>query len=208
MYQVYHKDSEASSTLNWGYRAILKGDGKYERELAIVEELSEIIDLARETLDKEQRKAYYAEALDMVMKLAVELPTYQRSDLYAYNTNIIDVSTLTPASELTPFNGPMNKLWEVSLKEGNTAGGSNGSTVIIIVIAAIVVAAGAGVGVFFVMKSKKAKAAAAEKAFMGNVSNETEKVSAQEEATEEKSEEPAQEEEPEELPKVDGEEKD
>ena len=209
MYQVYHKDSEASSTLNWGYRAILKNSGgKYDRELAMVEELSEIIDAARETLNKDERKEYYAEALDLVMDLAVELPTYQRSDLYAYNTNIIDVSTLTPASELTPFNGPMNKLWEVSLKEGNTAGGSNGSTVIIIVIAAIVVAAGAGVGVFFVMKSKKAKAAAAEKAFMGNVSNETEKVSAQEEATEEKTEDPAQKEVAEETPEVDEEKKD
>ena len=176
MYQVYHKDSEASSTLNWGYRAILKNSGgKYDRELAMVEELSEIIDAARETLNKDERKEYYAEALDLVMDLAVELPTYQRSDLYAYNTNIIDASTLTPASELTPFNGPMNKLWEVSLKEGNTAGASNGNTVIIIVIAAIVVAAGAGVGVFFVMKSKKAKAAAAEKAFLNG---ETKNISA------------------------------
>ena len=58
-----------------------------------------------------------ADALDLVMELAVELPTYQRSDLFAYNTNIIDESTLTPASELTPYNGPMSKLWEVSLKE-------------------------------------------------------------------------------------------
>ena len=119
MYQVYHKDSTASSTANWGYRAILKGDDKYARELAIVEELSEIIDLARETLDEKQRKDYYAQALDLVMELAVELPTYQRSDLYAYNSNIIDESTLTPPDELTPFNGPMSKLWEVSLKETN-----------------------------------------------------------------------------------------
>ena len=51
------------------------------------------------------------------MELAVELPTYQRSDLFAYNTNIIDATTLTPASELTPYNGPMNRIWEVSLKE-------------------------------------------------------------------------------------------
>ena len=58
------------------------------------------------------------------------------------------------------------------------------------------------------MKSKKAKAAAAEKAFMGNVSNETEKVSAQEEATEEKTEDPAQKEVAEETPEVDEEKKD
>ena len=118
MYQVYHKDSTAGSTANWGYRAILNNaGGKYNYELGVVNQLSDIIDKARETLDINQRTAYYAEALDLVMDLAVELPTYQRSDLYAYNTNIIDVTTLTPESELTPFNGPLSRLWEVSLKE-------------------------------------------------------------------------------------------
>ena len=82
-------------------------------------ELSDIIDRARETLNESQRTAYYKEALDIVMELAVELPTYQRSDLFAYNTNIIDVNSLTPASELTPYNGPMSKIWEVSLNETN-----------------------------------------------------------------------------------------
>ena len=118
MYQVYHMDSTAGSTANWGYRAILKNaGGKYDTELALVKELSEIIDLARETLDESRRTEYYAEALDMVMELAVEMPTYQRSDLFAYNSNIIDTSTLTPAADLTPYNGPMSKIWEVSLKE-------------------------------------------------------------------------------------------
>ena len=120
MYQVYHMDSTAGSTANWGYRAIkANAGGKYDRELALVKELSDLIDKARETLDESRRAAYYAEALDIVMELAVELPTYQRSDLYAYNSNIIDVSTLTPAADLTPYNGPMSRLWEVSLKETN-----------------------------------------------------------------------------------------
>ena len=120
MYQVYHMDSAAGSTANWGYRAIKKNaGGKYDLELGLVKQLSEIIDLARETLDEERRKAYYKEALDIVMELAVELPTYQRSDLFAYNTNIIDVNSLTPESELTPYNGPMSRIWEVSLNETN-----------------------------------------------------------------------------------------
>ena len=182
MYQVYHKDSEATSTLNWGYRAILKNaGGRYDRELAIVEELSEIIDKARETLKEDERKAYYAEALDLVMDLAVELPTYQRSDLFAYNTNIIDESTLTPAADLTPFNGPMAKLWEVGLKESDGTGASS-STVVIIVIVAIVAVAGAGVGVFFVLKNKKAKAAAA-KAPATTAPKATAEVKLEEEAT-------------------------
>ena len=120
MYQVYHIDSTAGSTANWGYRAIKANAGnKYSKELALVKQLSDIIDSARETLDESRRIAYYADALDIVMELAVELPTYQRSDLFAYNTNIIDVRTLTPASELTPYNGPLSKIWEVSLKETN-----------------------------------------------------------------------------------------
>ena len=118
MYQVYHKDSTAGSTANWGYRAILaNAGGKYSEELALVNQLSEIIDLARETIVESERAAFYKDALDLVMELAVELPTYQRSDLFAYNTNIIDVNSLTPASELTPYNGPMNRIWEVSLNE-------------------------------------------------------------------------------------------
>jgi peptide/nickel transport system substrate-binding protein len=118
MYQVYHMDSTAGSTANWGYRAIKKNaGGKYDVELNLVKDLSEIIDKARETLDESRRAAYYKEALDLVMELAVELPTYQRSDLFAYNTNIIDVNSLTPASELTPYNGPMSRIWEVSLNE-------------------------------------------------------------------------------------------
>jgi peptide/nickel transport system substrate-binding protein len=119
MYQVYHKNSTAGSTANWGYDAILSptNKNKYKTEVSIINQLSTIIDNARRTLDEKQRIKFYAEALDLVMDLAVELPTYQRSDLFAYNTNIIDVNTLTPADELTPYNGPMSRIWEVGLNE-------------------------------------------------------------------------------------------
>ena len=121
MYQVYHIDSTAGSTANWGYRAIRKNaNGRYDTELKLVQELSDIIDAARETLDEDRRKEYYSDALELVMKLAVELPTYQRSDLYAYNSNIIDISTLTPQEDLTPYNGPISKIWEVGLNETDT----------------------------------------------------------------------------------------
>ena len=115
MYQVYHIDSQAGSTANWGYRAIRRNSNhKYDTELTIVNKLSGIIDEARETLDIDQRTEAYARALDEVMKLAVELPTYQRSDLFAYNTKYIDASTLTPKADLTPFNGPTSRIWEIS----------------------------------------------------------------------------------------------
>ena len=49
------------------------------------------------------------------MKLAIELPTYQRDDLFVYNSEKIDVSTLTPQSELSPYKGLTSDLWRVSL---------------------------------------------------------------------------------------------
>ena len=118
MYQVYHMDSQATSTLNWGYKQIKRySDGMYKEEYKLIEELSELIDQARETNDKDIRAEIYADALDIVMQLAVELPTYQRNDLFAYNTNKINVNTFTPEADLSPFKGLTSDLHEVSLNE-------------------------------------------------------------------------------------------
>lgn len=118
MYQVYHKDSTATSVLSWGYPAIINNaGGRYDTEVAILDELSEFIEAGRETLDQSARKAIYSEALDLVMELAVELPTYQRDDLFAYNANKIDVSTFTPESERSSYNGLISRIWELSLNE-------------------------------------------------------------------------------------------
>lgn len=116
MYQVYHKDSSATSVLNWGYKQILQNvGGKYDYELALVEQLSELIDRARETTDQDTRASIYSEALDLVMQLAIELPTYQRDDLFAYNALKIDSATLTPDSELSSFKGLTSDIHEISL---------------------------------------------------------------------------------------------
>ena len=120
MYQVYHKDSKATSVLNWGYKQILlNAGGKYDTEVKLVNELSKIIDAARKTNDggsnESQRGRLYAQALDIVMQLAVELPTYQRVDLFAYNSNKIDASTFTPEKERSSYKGLTSDLHLVSL---------------------------------------------------------------------------------------------
>ena len=118
MYQVYHIDSKATSTLNWGYNAIKQNNGgKYDVELGLVRELSDLIDQARETNDQTIRQRIYKEALDIVMQLAIELPTYQRDDLFAFNTNKIDVSTFTPQNELSPYKGLTGDIHLVSLNK-------------------------------------------------------------------------------------------
>ena len=116
MYQVYHKESTATSVLNWGYKQILNDtSGKYNIEKELIDRLSEKIEAARKTNDKVIRAGIYSEALDIVMSLAIELPTYQRKDLFAYNTNKIDVRTFTPDSELSSFKGLTSENWNLSL---------------------------------------------------------------------------------------------
>ena len=109
MYQVYHKDSTATSTLAWGYN-YLKNSGTAE-ELAILDDLSDLIDEARETNDQEVRADLYEEAMSLVLDLAVELPVYQRSVLYAYNSKVIASDSIS--KEINPFSSPLDRIWEI-----------------------------------------------------------------------------------------------
>ena len=113
MYQVYHKESNAGSTLSWGYDAFKADRDTYAYENGIVDRLSEVIDRARSTTDRDLRTRDYAEAMDLVMQLAVEMPTYQRKDLTVFNSSKIDRATLTPDSELGPNNSLFARIWEM-----------------------------------------------------------------------------------------------
>ncbi len=112
MYQVYHKDSKATSVNNWGYPTILNDSTtQFTYEKRIINELSALIEDGRETNSKPARAAIYMEALDLVMDLAVELPTYQRKDCVAYNKEVIKASSLN--QNPTAFAGVIDKIWEL-----------------------------------------------------------------------------------------------
>ncbi len=111
LYQVYHKDSTTTSTLAWGYN-YLKTSGTAE-ELDILDELSELIDEARETNDQAERSELYQEAMEQILDLAIELPVYQRSVLYAYNSKVINSESLPSESEMNPYSSPLDRIWEV-----------------------------------------------------------------------------------------------
>ena len=113
MYQVYHKNSTATSTKAWGYD-FLKNSGTSE-ELGILDDLSELIDAARETNDQEERAELYQEAMGYVLDLAVELPVYQRDVLYAYNANVIKAESLP--SEVNPYSSPLDRIWELEFAD-------------------------------------------------------------------------------------------
>ncbi len=111
LYQVYHKDSTATSTLAWGY-PYLKTSGTAE-EMNILDDLSDLIDEARETNDQAERSELYKDAMEQILDLAIELPVYQRSVLYAYNSKVIDSASLPAESEMNPYSSPLDRIWEV-----------------------------------------------------------------------------------------------
>ena len=114
MFQVYHEDSTATSIRAWGYPYLLSSKGTAE-EQGIIHTLSNQIELARQTTNQDERTEIYADALDLVMELAVELPVYQRKNLFAYDKTIIDETTLNPNA--SAYEGLLSRIWEVSLKE-------------------------------------------------------------------------------------------
>ena len=111
LYQVYHKDSTATSTLAWGYN-FLKTSGTSD-EMAILNELSDLIDQARETNDKAERSELYQKAMEQILDLAIELPVYQRSVVYAYNSKVIASSSMPAESDINPYSTPLDRIWEI-----------------------------------------------------------------------------------------------
>ena len=111
MYQVYHKNSTATSVKAWGYDYLLTSGSPEEK--SILNELSDLIDQGRETNDKGERAQIYKDAMGYVLDLAVELPTYQRNVLYAYNANIISSASMPDPAELNPYSSPLERIWEI-----------------------------------------------------------------------------------------------
>ena len=111
LYQVYHKNSTATSVLAWGYREILANPGLYIEETSILNQLSDIIDAARATDNQKEREDLYEEAMGYILDLAIELPVYQRSVLYAYNTKVINKDTLPET--VNPYSSPLDRIWEI-----------------------------------------------------------------------------------------------
>lgn len=83
MYQLYHTN------------------GSTNRYKVSNPELDAAIEAARSTNDIEVRKGYFAEALDLVMEEAVEMPVYQRKNMYVFNPEIVDMDSLP--TDMTPY---------------------------------------------------------------------------------------------------------
>ena len=96
--------------LSWGYNVVSEGDTQYAYEYALMNEISGLIDEARNTLDVEFRRMIYTDALDLIMEMSVILPTYQRKEMLAYNVECLQEGTLKNCNWMTPL---YEKLWQI-----------------------------------------------------------------------------------------------
>jgi peptide/nickel transport system substrate-binding protein len=116
MFQVWYSDpdvnqstSPAAKGLYWLYE-----NGSDDQKAAL-QQLNELINAGRSTLDVEERKTIYAEALEISTSLATEIPTYQRKNMYVFNKDVINADTLFSGEDVTPFQTPISYIWNVEL---------------------------------------------------------------------------------------------
>lgn len=118
MYQVYHKSSKATSTRAWGY-SYLTGAACDSYQRGLVDDLADLIEKGRESDQVAERRPTYIEALDKVMELAVEFPTYQRKTFYVWRQGIFDESTMFTGNQVKTYRSPLSEIWNVSFNEAN-----------------------------------------------------------------------------------------
>lgn len=116
MFQIWHSDPK----VNQGTSAARSGlyylfENGSDEEKAMLNELNDLIMAGRSTIDTEERKAIYKRALELSTGLAVEVPTYQRKNMYVYNKEVINTDTLFSGDDVTPFQSPLSFIWNVEL---------------------------------------------------------------------------------------------
>ena len=129
MTQVYSMTSQADSVTANGIEYITKHADEYGadagkltfkgKEYTQYEALEELTDLIAEALEymlPADRQPIYKDALDLLAELVIELPTYQRKNLFVYDNTVIDANSLS--AEITPYWGPMAEIWKVSFVQG------------------------------------------------------------------------------------------
>lgn len=132
MYQVYHYMSAAESVISNGIKYLhdngkddtkgtievtkLDGSKVTMNQTAALDYLAELIEEGTKYMSVDERSAIYEKALEVLAQLNIELPTYQRKNLFAYAKNIIDGTTMSKT--VTPYWSPIVEIWKLSFAEG------------------------------------------------------------------------------------------
>ena len=114
MFQIWYSDEEVNQQPPRAGLSYLYKNGSAE-EKEMLTRLNELIMAGRKTLDAEERKTIYKEALELSTGIAVEIPTYQRKNMFVYNKDVIKADTLFSGEDVTPFQSPLSFVWDVEL---------------------------------------------------------------------------------------------
>jgi peptide/nickel transport system substrate-binding protein len=116
MFQIWYSDpavNQGTSAARSGLYYLFASGSDAEKQMLV--KLNELIMAGRSTLDTEERKAIYKQALELSTGIAVEIPTYQRKNMFVYNKSVIKASSLISGADVTPFQSPLNFIWNVEL---------------------------------------------------------------------------------------------
>ena len=116
MFQIWYSDPAVNQSTSPSAKGLywLFENGTEDQKAALVK-LNELIIAGRSTLDQEERKVIYAEALEISTGLACEIPTYQRKNMFVFNKDVIDAASLFSGDDVTPFQSPIQYIWNVEL---------------------------------------------------------------------------------------------
>jgi peptide/nickel transport system substrate-binding protein len=134
MYQVYHYESQAESVISNGIKWLhdngnvdelgtvevtkLDGTTVTMNQAEALEYLAQLIEEGTKYMLADERKPIYVAALDILAQLNIEIPTYQRKNLFVYNGKVIEGSSLS--QNITPYWGPLAEIWKVRFVKGTT----------------------------------------------------------------------------------------
>ncbi len=114
MFQIWYSNPEINQQPPRAGLFHLYQNGSDE-EKAMLTELNDLIESGRSTLDIEERKQIYKRALELSTGIVVEIPTYQRKNMFVYNKEVINSDSLFSGDDVTPFQSPMSFIWNVEL---------------------------------------------------------------------------------------------
>jgi peptide/nickel transport system substrate-binding protein len=132
MYQVYHYNSAAESVISNGVKwlhengtsddlgtiEVVKLDGAkvVMNQTAALNYLGQLIEDGTKYMLAEERAPIYSKALEILAQLSIEIATYQRKNLFAFNSQVIDSTTVS--NIVTPYWGPLTEIWKLKFTAG------------------------------------------------------------------------------------------
>ena len=94
--------------------------------------------------------------MGLILDLAIELPVYQRSTVYVYNTDIINPDSVPDI--VNPYSSPLDRIWELEFTEGAFAGkGGIDAGILFAVFASMLVIAAVVFTTLYLTKKQKEK---------------------------------------------------